>query len=150
MKARTLSDTAVERVIHGELTVNTSGQGLYNVTAPVCEWVDGIGAKSGLLTLFVRHTTAGLTVQENTDPNVGRDLTDSLDRLAPTTLPYRHQDEGEDDMPSHIKASLMGASVSLPVRDRLCCLGTWQAIYLTEHRMLPHSRVILLSFFGSI
>ena len=98
--------------------------------------------------MFVRHTSASLTIQENADPNVRRDLLDALEALAPEDRAYAHQEEGPDDMPSHIKAMLTSVSLGIPVKDGQMVLGSWQGVYLIEHRAVPHQRSIVLSFIG--
>jgi secondary thiamine-phosphate synthase enzyme len=132
------------------LTVRTAGQGFVDVTGEVASWLSAQRGGDGLLTLFLRHTSASLTVQENADPDVLRDLADSLDRLAPRGHPYRHGSEGPDDMPAHIRAMLTSTSLSIPVRSGRMLLGTWQAIYLIEHRDRPHRREIALHYSGEI
>jgi secondary thiamine-phosphate synthase enzyme len=132
------------------MTVETSGPGFTDVTAAVTGWLDSIGAGDGLLTLFIRHTSASLTVQENADPDVLRDLSDSLERAAPRTQRYRHRVEGPDDMPAHIKSMLTSPSLGVPVVAGRAQLGTWQAIYLIEHRDRPHRRQIVLHFVGTL
>lgn len=107
------------------------------------------GAGDGLLTLFVRHTSASLTIQENASPEVRDDLVDALDRLAPRDAGWRHDDEGSDDMPAHVKSVLTGVSVAVPVIGGRLALGTWQAIYLVEHRDRPHRRSLVAHFIGS-
>jgi len=130
------------------ILISTRGQGFIDLTAQVAGWLTQIGADAGLLTLFVRHTSASLTIQENADPNVRVDLLDALERFAPESRHYAHQEEGPDDMPSHIKAMLTAVSLSIPVRDGRMVLGTWQGIYLIEHRTAPHRRSIALNFIG--
>jgi secondary thiamine-phosphate synthase enzyme len=115
----------------------------------VTAWLTAIGAQDGLLTLFVRHTSASLTIQENADPDVLRDLTDALDRLAPRHARYRHSIEGPDDMPAHIRSMLTAVSLGVPLVGGQAVLGTWQAIYLIEHRDQPHEREIALHFMGT-
>lgn len=125
------------------LTVETRGPGLYEITAEVEAFVDDQGGDEGLLTLFCRHTSASLTVQENADPAVRRDLQDALGALAPhDPARYRHGAEGADDMPAHIRAALTDVSLSIPVIDGRPALGTWQGVFLWEHRDLPHTRRI--------
>jgi secondary thiamine-phosphate synthase enzyme len=131
------------------LTVDTPGPGFTDLTDAVTAWVAEAGIAHGLLTLFCRHTSASLTIQENADPDVRRDLMNALDRLAPRTAPYRHTTEGPDDMPSHIRTMLTGASLSVPVIDGKPALGTWQGIYLIEHRDEPHRRTVVLHLIGS-
>ena len=131
-----------------ELTFATHGKGFTEITRDLARWLESIPAKSGLLTLFVRHTSASLTIQENADPNVRVDLLDALERFAPESRHYAHQEEGPDDMPSHIKAMLTAVSLSIPVRDGRMVLGTWQGVYVIEHRTAPHRRSIALNFIG--
>ena len=132
----------------GSLTVETRGRGFTNITEAIREWLRGIAAGDGLLTVFIRHTSASLTVQENADPDVQADLLTALDRLAPENAPYRHTVEGPDDMPAHIKALITSVVISIPVADGDIMLGTWQALYLIEHRTAPHSRNLALMFLG--
>ena len=131
-----------------ELTFATHGKGFTEITRDLARWLESISAESGLLTLFVRHTSASLTIQENADPNVRVDLLDALECFAPESRHYAHQEEGQDDMPSHIKAMLTAVSLSIPVRDGRMVLGTWQGVYLIEHRNAPHRRSIALNFIG--
>ncbi len=133
-----------------DVEVPTRGPGLYEITRPVADWVAGIGG-SGLLTLFVRHTSCSLLVQENADPDVRRDLDAFFSRLVPPSddpsMAYIvHTSEGPDDMPAHIKAAVLPVSLSIPVRSGRMVLGTWQGIYLYEHRTQPHRRRIALHF----
>lgn len=131
-----------------KLRVTTRGKGFVEITDDLRRWLRGISAGNGLLTVFVCHTSASLTIQENADPNVRRDLMTTLDRLAPEDALYTHAEEGLDDMPSHIKSMLTEVSLSIPVMDGRMALGTWQGIYLIEHRAAPHERNIALSFLG--
>ena len=130
------------------LTVETGGKGFYEITAEVARWLDSLGADAGLLTVFVCHTSASLTIQENADPNVRLDLLVALDALAPEDRAYAHQEEGADDMPSHIKSMLTSVSIGIPVKDGRMVLGAWQGLYLIEHRALAHRRSVALSFIG--
>jgi len=130
------------------LSVATQGKGFIEITRALAGWLDDIAASDGLLTVFVRHTSASLTIQENADPNVRRDLSDALEALAPEGGHYAHQEEGPDDMPSHIKAMLTSVSLSIPVVDGRMTLGTWQGVYLIEHRASPHRRTIVLCYVG--
>jgi secondary thiamine-phosphate synthase enzyme len=132
----------------GSLTVETSGRGFTDITAGVFEWLDGISAGDGLLTIFIRHTSASLTVQENADPDVLADLMTALERLAPENAGYRHTVEGPDDMPAHIKALITSVVISVPVANGDIMLGTWQALYLIEHRSAPHTRHLAVMFLG--
>jgi secondary thiamine-phosphate synthase enzyme len=131
-----------------ELTVATRGKGFTEITVELARWLKTIAAENGLLTVFVCHTSASLTIQENADPNVRRDLLDTLEALAPEHGAYAHQEEGPDDMPSHIKAMLTSVSLGIPVKDGRMTLGTWQGVYVIEHRTAPHRRTIALSFIG--
>ena len=131
-----------------ELTVATGGKGFTEITGELARWLSTIAAEDGLLTVFVRHTSASLTIQENADPNVRVDLLDALEALAPEHKSYAHQEEGPDDMPSHIKSMLTSVSLGIPVKDGRMTLGTWQGVYVIEHRTSPHRRTIALSFIG--
>jgi secondary thiamine-phosphate synthase enzyme len=127
------------------LDISTRGKGFYPFTRDVALWVSSLNAETGLLTLFVQHTSASLTIQENADPDVVRDLADYFERLAPENDPrYRHQDEGPDDMPAHIRSALTQTSLTIPVVQGRMVLGTWQGIYLFEHRAAPHRRSVVL------
>jgi secondary thiamine-phosphate synthase enzyme len=130
------------------LEVATKGKGFVEITGELDHWLESVAAEDGLLTVFVSHTSASLTIQENADPNVRRDLADALDLLAPEERAYAHQEEGPDDMPSHIKAMLTSVSMGIPVKEGRMTLGTWQGVYLIEHRASPHRRSIALSFIG--
>lgn len=132
------------------ITVSTRGPGFTDLTHEVQEWLRKIGARDGLLTAYIRHTSASLTIQENADPDVRRDLLDALDRLAPRSQEYRHRTEGSDDMPAHIKSALTSVSISIPVVNGRAAFGTWQALYLVEHRDAPHRREVVLHFLGEI
>ena len=133
------------------LTFRAPSQGLHDITADVARWVAGHDLKLGLLTLFIQHTSASLTIQENADPDVLRDLEDFLARVAPEdNALYRHTSEGPDDMPAHIRAALTDSQLSIPVSDGRMLLGTWQAIYLIEHRHRPTERQIVLHLAGEL
>ena len=123
-----------------ELEIATSGEGMIDFSARVEQWLSHIGAGDGMLTIFIRHTSASLTIQENADPDVQADLVDALGKLAPSDRRYRHGMEGPDDMPAHIKASLVGFSISIPITNHQFNLGTWQGIYLCEFRNRGGSR----------
>lgn len=128
--------------------ISTSGQGLYEFTRDVARWVAEQGGNQGMLTLFVRHTSCSLLIQENADPEVQTDLRNFFHRLVPPTtdpsMAYlTHTYEGPDDMPAHIKAAMMPVSLNIPVRNGQMALGTWQGIYLFEHRNAPHERQIV-------
>ena len=131
------------------LEVETRGKGLYEISDKVVAWVTGTGLKSGLLTVFIQHTSASLTIQENADPDVIEDLNDHFGRLAPEDSKlYRHTVEGPDDMPAHIRAALSDTQLSIPVIDGKPALGTWQGIYVFEHRRAPHRRKVVLHLLG--
>lgn len=132
------------------ITVSTRGPGFTDLTARIEEWVDRIGAREGLLTAYVRHTSASLAIQENADPDVQRDLLNALDRLAPRSSDYKHSTEGPDDMPAHIRSMLTTTSIGIPVADGRPVFGTWQALYLVEHRDAPHRREVVLQFIGEV
>ena len=135
---------------HHVLGIETEGPGFTDVTARIAAWLSSIGARDGLITVFIRHTSASLTIQENADPDVLRDLTTVLDGLAPRTARYRHSMEGPDDMPAHVKAMLTSTSLGVPVVNGAAQLGAWQAIYLIEHRDHPRRRELLLHFVGTL
>jgi secondary thiamine-phosphate synthase enzyme len=127
------------------IEVATRGKGLYPFTREAARWIRETGAQNALLTVFVQHTSASLVIQENADPDVVLDLADFFERLAPENDPrYRHVMEGSDDMPSHIRAALTQTSLSIPVLDGRMALGTWQGIYLFEHRSAPMRRNVIL------
>jgi secondary thiamine-phosphate synthase enzyme len=131
------------------LTVQTPGRGFTDLTAEVAKFIRDVHARDGAVTLFIRHTSASLTIQENADPSVLVDLTTALSRLAPENAGWTHDTEGPDDMPSHIKTMLTQTSLHVPVLNGALGLGIWQAIYLVEHRARPHRREIVLQFIGS-
>ncbi len=120
----------------------TPGPGFTMITRDLAAWVGGTGAQDGLLSLLCRHTSASLTIQENADPDVRVDLAAAFDRLAPRDAGYAHHLEGPDDMPAHIRTVLSGATLSIPVIGGRMALGTWQGVYLWEHRDAPHAREI--------
>jgi secondary thiamine-phosphate synthase enzyme len=132
-----------------ELAISTRGRGLYEFTAEVSAWLAKNGFKNGLLTLHLRHTSASLLVQENADPDVRRDLEEFFARLVPDGDPiYVHTVEGDDDMPAHIRTALTTVNLSIPVRDGRPALGTWQGIYVWEHRCSSHTRRVTAHFIG--
>src|SRR5512143_1669856 len=128
------------------LTVETRFKGFTEITRELSRWLDSLGADSGLLTVFICHTSASLVIQENADPNVRRGLLDALEAMAPESRAYAHQEEGADDMPSHIKSMLTAVSLSIPVISGSMVLGTWQGVYVVEHRAAPHRRTVALNF----
>ena len=134
----------------GTLAVETRGRGMLEQTAAVQHWLTENGVRDGLLTLFIRHTSASLLIQENADPDVQTDLIEAFERLAPRDRPYVHDVEGPDDMPAHIKSALTATSLSIPVRAGRMLLGTWQGIYVVEHRDHPHRREVVLHFLGTL
>jgi secondary thiamine-phosphate synthase enzyme len=132
------------------LAVDTRGRGLVEITRPVVRWVEGGGMTTGLLTVFCRHTSASLLIQENADPDVRTDLEAFFERVAPEEPGrYVHDSEGPDDMPAHIRAALTQVSLSIPLVAGRLALGTWQGIYLFEHRRHPHRREIVLHLIGA-
>jgi secondary thiamine-phosphate synthase enzyme len=131
------------------MQVSTRGKGLYPITEEVDDWAGGHGLHTGILTLFIQHTSASLTIQENADPDVMRDLAEFFSRLAPENADwYRHTIEGPDDMPAHIRAALTQTQLSIPLVEGRLVLGAWQGIYLFEHRAKPHHRSIVLHLAG--
>ncbi|MGI9484138.1 MAG: secondary thiamine-phosphate synthase enzyme YjbQ [Hyphomicrobiales bacterium] len=132
-----------------ELEIATSGEGMIDFSARIEQWLSHIGAGDGMLTVFIRHTSASLTIQENADPDVQADLVDALGKLAPSDRRYRHGMEGPDDMPAHIKSAITSTSIAVPVRHGRMMLGTWQGLYVIEHRARPHKRNVALHYLGS-
>ena len=131
------------------LEVDTRGKGLYEITDRIATWVAGQGVSTGLLTVFIQHTSASLTIQENADPDVVRDLDDFFGRLVPEDVRlYRHTAEGPDDMTSHIRAALTQTQLSIPVERGRMELGTWQGVYVFEHRARSHRRSVVLHLWG--
>jgi len=131
------------------LVIATTGTGFFEFTGTAQRFIADAGAKDGALLLFLRHTSASLVIQENADPDVQRDLITALQRLAPADAGWVHDVEGPDDMPAHVKAMLTGVSLHVPVIGAKLGLGTWQGLYLAEHRTRPHRREIVLQFIGS-
>jgi secondary thiamine-phosphate synthase enzyme len=144
-----LSVVSAGSIVSSVLNVQTSGRGFVDLTADIAQFVKEAGAIEGQVTVFIRHTSASLTIQENADPTVLADLTTALDRLAPENAGWRHDTEGPDDMPAHIKTMLTATSLQIPVIKGRLMLGTWQAIYLIEHRRRPHQREIVVQFVGA-
>lgn len=130
------------------LTFRTGGTGLHEITDEVGEWLRGTGIATGVLTLFCQHTSAGLLITENASPAVPRDLLRWLGRAAPEGADYEHSDEGPDDMPAHIRAVITGNSLTIPVASGRVALGTWQGIFLAEHRRMPHRRKVVAHLIG--
>ncbi len=131
-----------------ELEFATSSQGLSEITDDIAAWLDGTGIETGLLTLHCKHTSASILITENASAAVWRDMEEWLSRMAPEGGYYRHDAEGPDDMPAHLKSALTGVSMSLPVANGRMTLGTWQGIFLAEHRRAPHRRKIVLHIVG--
>ncbi|MEP6840147.1 MAG: secondary thiamine-phosphate synthase enzyme YjbQ [Bradyrhizobium sp.] len=144
------SAVSATTILSSLLTVQTRGAGFTDLTSEVQKFVRDAGAREGAVTLFVRHTSASLTIQENADPTVLEDLATALNRLAPENAGWRHDTEGPDDMPAHIKTMLTATSLQIPVLQSVPALGTWQAIYLVEHRARPHRREVVLQFIGEV
>src|SRR5436190_13195843 len=150
MLSRTTPSTVTaSSIVSSLLTVQTRGTGFTDLTAEIAKFVREAGAREGAVTLFIRHTSASLTIQENADRSVLKDLTTVLNRLAPENAGWVHDAEGPDDMPAHVKTMLTATSLQVPVLGSELALGTWQAIYLIEHRARPHRREIVLQFMGS-
>jgi secondary thiamine-phosphate synthase enzyme len=143
------STVSATDIVSALVTIQTSGPGFVDFTSEIAKFVDDAGAREGAVTLFIRHTSASLTIQENADPTVLSDLMTVLDRLAPENAGWRHDTEGPDDMPAHIKTMLTASSLHIPVLRGELALGTWQAISLIEHRSRPHRREIVLQFLGT-
>ena len=154
MSSRTIarsapSSVAATNIISSRLIVQTSGAGFTDITSEITKFLRETRAAEGAVSLFIRHTSASLTIQENADPTVLVDLMTALDRAAPEDGGWRHDTEGPDDMPAHIKTMLTATSLQIPVLDGDMALGTWQGIYLIEHRARPHRREIVLQFIGA-
>ena len=131
-----------------KIDIATRGQGLYEFTSTIREWLQRQNMQTGLLTVFCRHTSASLLIQENADPTVRRDIKAYFERLAPEDGPYEHDSEGPDDMPAHLKTALTQVQLSIPLMAGELALGTWQGLYLFEHRAHPHRRQIVLHLIG--
>ena len=131
-----------------EIAISTDGQGCYEITSAFINWLAETGCNDGLLTVFIRHTSASLTIQENADRDVQADLTDALDNLAPQSTKYRHSSEGPDDMPAHIKSALTSVSLTVPVMEGEMALGTGRGIFLLGHRGGAQDRHIVMHFMG--
>jgi secondary thiamine-phosphate synthase enzyme len=148
--ARTaLSTIAADTIVSAVLTIETPGAGFVDLTREVATFVSDASAKEGAVTLFIRHTSASLAIQENADPSVLDDLMTTLGGLAPEDAGWTHDTEGPDDMPAHVKTMLTSTSLQIPVLNGRLALGTWQAVYLIEHRSRPHRREIVLQFAGA-
>ena len=143
-----LSVVSAGSIVSSVLNVQTSGRGFVDLTADIAQFVKEAGAIEGQVTVFIRHTSASLTIQENADPTVLADLTAALDHLAPEDARWSHDTEGPDDMPAHVKTMLTATSLQIPVIKSKLMLGTWQAIYLIEHRRRAHAREVVVQFVG--
>jgi len=142
-------EVAPQVIASATLRVETRGAGFVDITENAAKLIADIGAADGMLLVYLRHTSASLTIQENADPDVQSDLLTALDRIAPENGPWIHDVEGPDDMPAHVKAMLNGVSLHVPVIGAKLALGTWQGIYLVEHRRRPHAREVVFQFVGS-
>ena len=141
--------TRAETIAAASLSVETSGEGFFEITREVAGFLEKVKARDGAVFLYVRHTSASLVIQENADPDVRTDLVTALARLAPEDAGWVHEVEGPDDMPAHVKSMLNGVSLHVPVAHGKMALGTWQGIYLAEHRAQPHRREVMLQFVGA-
>jgi len=148
-KLSNLSVASPQVIASATLRVDTPGIGFTDISAQANNFIAQAGAGEGTLLVYLRHTSASLAIQENADPDVQSDLVAALDRLAPEDAPWIHDVEGPDDMPAHVKAMLNGVSLHVPVTGGALELGTWQGIYLIEHRRRPHSREVIFQFIGS-
>lgn len=144
-----ISRVTPQLVASAELTVDTPGEGFTDITGEAAAFLADAKARDGALFLYLRHTSASLLIQENADPDVQRDLLTALRRAAPDDAGWIHTIEGPDDMPAHVKTMLTGVSLHVPVLQGRLALGTWQGLYLVEHRSRPHRRTVLLQFVGS-
>ena len=137
------------RQANNEFSVNTRGRGFYEITAPVTAWVKKTGVRDGLLTLHLQHTSASLLIQENADPEVRSDFERFFSRLVPDGDPlFEHTSEGADDMPAHVRTALTAVNLSIPIVANNLALGTWQGIYVWEHRRQPHTRRVAAHVIG--
>ena len=144
-----ITEVTPQLIATATLYVDTSGVGFTEITGDAVNFIAQIGAGEGALLVYLRHTSASLTIQENADPGVQHDLIGALDRVAPEDAPWVHDVEGPDDMPAHVKAMLNGVSLHVPVSRGRLALGAWQGIYLVEHRRKAHSREVIFQFIGS-
>lgn len=148
MSLSAITTVVPDVIATAELSVGTPGEGFLDITAEIQQFIAQAGARDGTALLFLRHTSASLTIQENADPDVLRDLVSALRHLAPRDFGWIHDSEGPDDMPAHVRTMLTGISLQIPVLGGRLLLGTWQGIYLIEHRARPHRRQIVLQFEG--
>jgi secondary thiamine-phosphate synthase enzyme len=148
-KLSAVTTTRVETIATAVLSLETSGEGFFEITRDAASFLDTVKARDGALLLYIKHTSASLVIQENADADVRTDLVTALKRLAPAHAGYVHEVEGPDDMPAHIKSMLNGVSLQVPVAGGELALGTWQGVYVAEHRTRPHRREVVLQFLGS-
>jgi secondary thiamine-phosphate synthase enzyme len=148
-KLSAIRSTRLDTIATARLSVETSGEGFVEITTDVVRFLEEIGARDGAVLIYLKHTSASLTIQENADADVRVDLVTALRRLAPADAGWVHEVEGPDDMPAHIKSMLNGVSLQVPVSAGELALGTWQGIYVAEHRTTAHRREIVLQFSGS-
>ena len=139
----------IETLARAVLSVATSGEGFFDITGAVARFLQTVKARDGVVLLFLQHTSASLVIQENADPDVQTDLVTALDRVAPADAGWVHEVEGPDDMPAHIKSMLNGVTLHVPVAGGRMALGTWQGIYVAEHRAHAHRREVTLQFLGA-
>ena len=144
-----IHSACIETIARATLTVATSGEGFFDITRDVARFLQTIKARDGVVLLYLKHTSASLVIQENADPDVQTDLVTALDRVAPTDAGWVHEVEGPDDMPAHVKSMLNGVCLHVPVAGGQMALGTWQGIYVAEHRARSHRREVMLQFLGA-
>jgi len=145
----TIQLSRAESIASAVLSLHTRSEGFFEITREVASFLERARARDGVLLLFLRHTSASLVIQENADPDVRADLVTALTRLAPANAGWVHQTEGPDDMPAHVKSMLDGVCLHVPVSGGQLGLGTWQGIFVAEHRAAPHRREVVLQFVGS-
>src|SRR5437763_2560317 len=148
-KLSAIRSSKADTIATARLSVETSGEGFFEITAEVTRFLEQIGARDGVILIYMRHTSASLVIQENADADVRKNLVTALRRLAPANAGWVHDVEGPDDMPGHVKSMLNGVSLHVPVSSGTLALGTWQGVYLAEHRARPHRREMLLQYIGS-
>jgi secondary thiamine-phosphate synthase enzyme len=148
IKLSPITAQSPQTIATATLSVETRGEGFYEITRDVAGFIRAAAAADGILFLFMRHTSASLVIQENADPDVRADLTAALERIAPQDAGWIHDSEGPDDMPAHVKAMVTGISLHIPVAGGALALGTWQGIFVAEHRAQPHRREVVLQFLG--
>ena len=148
-KLSVIRSTKADSIATARLSVETSGEGFFEITGEVTRFLKQVGARDGTVLIYLRHTSGSLVIQENADPNVRTDLVTALRRLAPANAGWVHDVEGPDDMPAHVKSMLNGVSLQIPVSEGDLALGAWQGIYVAEHRTNPHRREVVLQFCGS-